>query len=387
MFKVNNVMQNTIKYKAFVLLAAVIAFSGCRKIFNLPDEKSYLSTQADYNTKSWNPRLGRTYLYNYIFNPVGSTFPMTFEIKNPHFGDGRDASDMLTQKPTLVWNNEYTGTETSLAQIEAKRHLENHPILETRGSGDLIWWYTATRDFIKPADSVVYPQNQRYFDVKMTNSGGTRTIKNLIITPYIDVPYEPSDDYNTYNGKPNTTTPGGHILVHIYASVSGIRGVTTNAYMNDPRNATTGIIYVYIRKFTDVPGGVPDPNGHRLRFKFLDKDSVAINPSKFNTTKWLDQVHGFNNAGLPGPDITATYVQYNVAYPIPVAKVPTKFTTGGVANITGGDQAHVEFSYSRIGFGNINEIGTIRQDFRIFEKGDWEIVFHFKTVNPKFDND
>ncbi len=385
MFKVNNVMQNTIKYKAFVLLAAVIAFSGCRKIFNLPDEKNYLSTQADYTQKDFKPVLGRTKQYLNIFSAVGSTFPMTFEIKNAHFGDGRDASDMLKLRPVLVWNGEYSGKETSLAQIEAKRHLEDHPILETRGNGDLIWWYNADTTLIKPADSVVYPQNQRFFDIKITNSGGTRTIKNLIITPYRDIPYDPHDDYNIIKGGKNTSTPGGKTLVHMYATISGIRGETTNQYMNDPKNATTGIVYLYIRKFTDPSGG--GVVGSRLRFKFLNKDSTEIKPIQFNTTKWIDQIHGFNSAGLPGPDITDKYVQYSVAYPIPVAIIPTKFTSGGLANTTGGDQAHVEFSYSRLGFGNVNETGKITLDFRIFEKADWEIVFHFKTVNPKFVND
>ena len=32
MFKVNNVMHKTIRYSAFVLLVAVVAFSGCKKL-------------------------------------------------------------------------------------------------------------------------------------------------------------------------------------------------------------------------------------------------------------------------------------------------------------------------------------------------------------------
>jgi hypothetical protein len=393
MFKVKNVMQNTIKYKAFVLLVAVIAFSSCRKIFNLPDEKNYLSTQATYTTMSFQPIMGRTKNYPNVFSPSGSSFPITFEIKNPRFGDGRDASDMLALKPTLVWNAEYTGKETSLAEIEAKRHLENHPILEVKSSGDIVWWYTVTSKDIKPADSVVYPQNQRFFDVKFTNSGGSRTIKGLSVTPYVEQPYTPNPDYNTITGKPNTTTPGGKIKVYSYASVSGIRGATTNQFMIDTKNANTGIVYVYIRKFTD-PTGDPAAIGHRLRFRFLDKDSVSISPNKFGATKWLDQVHGFTPAGTaPGYflyDKTGDpnkFIEYNVAYPIPLARVPSKFTSGGVANLNGGDNAHAEFSYTRVGFGGIIETGRIIQDFQIYEKGDWEIVYHFKTVNPKFDND
>jgi hypothetical protein len=392
MFKVNNVMQNTIKYKAFVLIVAAVAFSGCKKLYNLPDEKNYLSAQADYTTKDFDWILGRTTQKTNIFSSGNSSFPMTFEIKNPRFGDGKDASDMLAVKPTLVWTQEYTGKETSLAQIEAKRHLENHPMLELRGSGDIIFWYTATRDIIKPTDSVVYPQNKRYFDVKIANSGGSRFIRNLAITVKIDVPYFPANDYNQINGKPNTSTPGGSVLVRNYPSrVDGIRNAATNQFMNG-QDPNTGLVYLYIRKFVDKPGDVPAPNpaavGHRLRIKFLDKDSKEIDPHKFNATKWLDQIHGFTPDGTqPGYVITPTYVEYNVAYPIPLATIPSKFTSGGAGNTGGGNTAHAEFSFTRTGFGNVRETGTIYQDFRIFEKGDWEIVFQFATANPKFDND
>ena len=134
------------------------------------------------------------------------------------------------------------------------------------------------------------------------------------------------------------------------------------------------MVYTYIRK---VPGGT----GNSLRFKFLNKDSVAINPARFNETKWDQLVHGFNM------ERTNEYVKFEVAYPIPVARIPTRFTSGGVANTNGGSTAHVEFVYSRKGFGGAREQGVISQEFAIYEKGDWEIVFHFKTVNPKFEDE
>ncbi|TKC09180.1 DUF5007 domain-containing protein [Pedobacter frigoris] len=373
-------MQDATKYKVLILLTAVISFTGCRKVFDLPEEVDYLSTKADYNTKIFTPRLGRTSVTVNAFNPDASSFPMTFTIQNARFGDGRDASDMMAVKPTLIWASEYTGQEKTLAEIENKRRIENRPMVELRGSGDLIMWYTATRDLIKPSDSVTYPQDIRYFDVKISNSGGSRVIKNLQIIPRIDVPYEPSDDYNTINGKPNTTTPGGKVRVFNYPSISGIKGATTNVAMNDPKNPTTGRVYLYIRKFSN------DANGHRLRFKFLNKDSVAMNPLLFNETKWLEQVHGFNEAGTElGYKMTTEYVEYNVAYPIPLARIPTRFTAGGATG--SGDMAHVEFTFSRVGFGGVREFGKLSKDFKIYEKGDWEIVFHFKDINPKFDND
>jgi hypothetical protein len=373
-------MQNAIKYKALILLTAIVAFSGCRKIFDLPDEKDYLSLRADYTgDKTYRPQLGRTTTYTNIFNPDGSNFPMTFEIRNPRFGDGRDASDMLQSRPTLVWIGEYNGQEQSLAEIEAKRKIENRPMLEVRGSGDLVFWYTATRADIKPADSVPLPQDIRYIDMKITNSGGSKIIKDLAIIPRIDVPYWPDADYNQVTGKPNTQSVNSKVRVFNRPALSGITGESTN--QNIPGDqASTGLVYTYIRKFTN------DPNGHRLRIKILNRDSVPINPGLFNETKWANQVHGFNEAGTaPGYVINAQYVEYNVAYPIPLARVPTRFTSGALQG--SGDNAHLELSYSRRAFGGVRQVGTIYQDFKIYEKGDWEIVFHFKTVNPKFDNE
>lgn len=377
-------------FKVMIGAAIFMLSAGCKKSYNLPDKKSYISSQADYSTKIFSPILGRTTEYTNIFNAANSTFPMTFALLNPRYGDGRDGSDIVASKPTLIWTSPYTGKETSLAQIEAKRHLENHPMLEIAGNGDIKLWYTADRTNIKPADSVVTPQQQHYFDVKISNSAGTRIISNLSITPTIEQPYYPNADYNTITGKPNTTTPGGHTLVYNYPdTLSGIVGETTNSAMSDPRNPATGLVYLFIRKFTDQAGDSTNAaaKGHRLRIKVLDKDSVAINPAKFNATVWADQIHGFKKDGTPGGDVYQRYVEYNVAYPIPLADIPTKYTAGGVSNPAGGDKAQINLTYSRLGFGGVPQIGKITQNFQIFATGDWEIVFYFKTENPKFAND
>ena len=365
-------MQNTIKYKAFIFLSSIVVLSGCRKIFDLPEEKDYLSTKASYTTTVFEPILGRTTVFSGIFNADNSTFPMKFEIVNARYGDGRPADELFTMRDVLVWTSEYTGRETSLAEIEAKRKVEQHPVVELRSSGDLIVWNAATSDIITPRDSITYPQDIRYFDVKVTNSGGTRIFKDLSFNPYIERPYWPDNDINPFNGRPNTTTPGGKSLVHIFPSISGMVGEGTNRPL-DVNNAANGVVYTYIRKFT---GGT----GNSLRFKFLNKDSVAIDPALFNETKWDELVHGFNKV------MTEEYVQYDVAYPIPVAPIPTKYTAGGI-EADAGNEAFVRFAYSRIGFGGNREVGALTQNFKIYEKGDWEIVFHFKTVNPKFDNE
>jgi len=373
-------MQENIKYKALILLTAVVTFSGCRKIFDLPQETDYLSAKADYNTRVFRPRLGRTTISTNAFSADNSSFPMNFQILNARFGDGRDASDMLAVKPALVWISEYTGLETSLAEIDAKRKLENRPMVELRGSGDLVMWHTATRDLIKPADSVTFPQDTRYFDVKISNSGGSRIIKDLQIIPTIDIPYEPSDDYNTITGKPNTTTPAGKVRVFNYPDISNINAAVDNSNMDDARSATKGRIYMYIRKFSN------NVNGNKLRFKVLNKDSVEINPVFFNQTKWGEMIHGFNEAGTAlGFTKTDKYVEYTVAYPIPVARIPTKWTAGGING--DGNSARVELVWSRVAFGGTLRTARIAKNFKIYERGDWEIVFHFKDKNPKFEND
>jgi len=367
-------MHNILRYKVLLFLAIMIAFSGCRKIFDLPDEKDYLSTKMTYTRTEFTATLGRVNLFQGYFNADNSSFPMTLEIINPRFGDGRSAEDMLVKKPVLVWTAEYTGNEKSIAEIEAKRKTEERPIIEVRPSGDIVVWEAATSDLLKPRDSVIYPQDIRYFDVKVKNSGGTRIMKNLSIIPSIEIPYFPADDINPYSGKPNTTTPNGTNLKHNYPGIYGMKGEGTNDDLSANGGGLKGVVYTYIRK---VPGGT----GNSLRFKFLNKDSVAIDPAKFNETKWDQLIHGFNM------EKTSEYVKYEVAYPIPLARIPTRFTTGGVNNLGGGFTAHTEFIYSRNGFAGRREQGVIVQDFAIYEKGDWEIVFHFKTVNPKFEDE
>lgn len=375
-------MQNTIKYTGLVMLVTVMGFTGCRKIFDLPTEKDYLSPRADYTTKVFDWRLGRTRVHRNVFNPDGSNFPMTFEIRNARFGDGRDASDMLAPQPTLVWIGEYTGNEKSLAEIEAKRKIENRPMLEIRGNGDVLLWNTATRNLIKPLDSSEnrLSQDYRFFDVKITNSGGSKIIKDLRVDPVIEIPYWPDDDYNLITGQPRTENVNSKVLVYNTASLSGVKGPDNQDIPNDRGRPSLGLVRVYIRRFTD------DLNGNRLRIKVLNKDSVAINPDSFNETKWLEQIHGFNEAGnAPGFVKTTEYVEYKVAYPIPLAQIPTKYTNGGAMG--NGDNAQIELLYSRVGFGGRRETGRIYRDFKIYERGDWEIVIHFKFVNPKFENE
>ena len=77
--------------------------------------------------------------------------------------------------------------------------------------------------------------------------------------------------------------------------------------------------------------------------------------------------------------MTDEYVQYDVAYPIPLVNINTAFASGA--------GAHVEFRYSRGAFGGGRIAAGFDLNFRIFREGDWEIVFHFRNDFPKFEDE
>ncbi|GAA4306796.1 DUF5007 domain-containing protein [Mucilaginibacter gynuensis] len=360
-------MRTYFKKEFICLLFAVVAISsGCKKIFNLPDQKEYLSSNVNFNNKLLEPIIGRANLIG-GFNGDNSTAPITFEIINARYGDGRPVTDIFTKQPTYVWTAAYTGLETSIEEIEAKRKLEEHSIFEIRSSGEFILWPSATNELLtpRPTDSTNYPQDTRFFDVRITNSGGSTVIKDIQLRPYRERPYEPSNDFNAFTGgvAPDPKAPNNkNGRDYIRPFLNNVIGEVTDRPLES--NNDRKDVVVYIRPFT---GGT----GNSLRFKFLDKDSLAINPARFGETRWDKIVHGFNMQK------TDEYVQYDVAYPIPLVEISTVYAPGG-------SRDHAEFRYSRIGFGGLRSTSTFGIDFALYKKGDWEIVFHFKTDNPKF---
>ncbi len=359
-------MRSIFRKECVFLMVAVAGFSSCRKIFDLPNEKDYLSNNVNYSNKVFEPIIGRSNLMG-GFNGDNSTQPIKFEIINARYGNGQPVTDLFQVRPTYVWKAAYTGLEKSLEEIEAKRKLEDHPLFEVRSSGEFIMWPSATNQLITPrsADSTNFPQDTRFFDLRLTNTGGTTVIRDFEVRPFRERPYEPSEDFNIYSGKPaphpkrpyDTTSRN-----YIRPFLNGVIGDVSekNLESNDDKND----VVVYIRPFT---GG----NGHSLRFKFLNTDSIPMRPSLFNETKWADIVHGFN---MQKND---EYVQYDVAYPIPLVNIVTKYAPGG-------SRDHAEFAYSRVGFGGERVVARFGIDFAIYQPGDWEIVFHFKKENPKF---
>ncbi len=360
--------------KSIRLLAVFIGsygmFSACSKMYDLPEDRDFMSDNINYTNKIIEPILGRDNIFTTL-QADNSTLPMKFEIVNARYGDGAPVTDLFTKAKTYEWIEQYDGLEKSLEEIEAKRRLVEKPVFEVDSNGRLIMWASATNAIIKPrpVDTVLKTQDIRFFDLKIQNSGGTQIIKDFQVIPWRQRDYYPDTDINPYTGgkapdpqRPKDTTKQDYILPSsISEDVIG-----ENSELRLVNNNEQKDIVVYIRPFT---GG----KGNSLRFKFLGADGNFINPLKFNETKWDLLVHGFNKVENP------EYIQYDVAYPIPLNGYKTDYAEGGVAK--------VNFLYSRIGFGGTRKIGQIGLNFRIYKEGDWEIVFHFRNENPKFEDD
>lgn len=350
------------------IVLALLVFPSCKKLYDLPDAKEYLSKNINYDNKIIEPVLGRYNIHG-GFKSDNSSFPLKFEIVNPRYGDGRVVTDLFQKKQTYVWTQIYDGLEKSLEEIEAKRKLEEHPLFEVRSSGEFILWASSSNDLItpRPSDSTNLAQDTRFFDLKVSNSGGTILLKDFQVRPWRQRDYSPDNDINPYTGginrdplALNDPTKRDYIRPRLDNVIGErtLKALVSNDNIKD--------VVVYIRRFE---GG----NGHNLRFKFLNTDSVPINPSVFNETKWDLLVHGFNR------QTTTEYVQYDVAYPIPLTSIGTQYTSGG--------NARAEIKYSRRGFGGGVTTAMLGLDFKIFPVGDWEIVFHFKNDNPKFEDE
>ncbi|WP_316794519.1 DUF5007 domain-containing protein [Pedobacter frigoris] len=337
--------NNKYTLKLFLLLlSGVISLSSCRK--NLPDERQSIAKDSKYTQLVYQPVLGRNTLYANVFQYGNSSRPLNFKIVNMRTFTNEAAPELTNNYPVLVWKKIYDGTEKSLAEIEAKRVLENHPLFEIRPhSGEFMMWAAANSNMIK-----AQPDSGYVFDVEMSNSGGRTYFQNLRLRPLRERSYEPSNlDPVTGQGTSVSVNPSA-------VSIVGERG----------QPMSTRDVQVLFKR---------TGNGNSLAFKFIDTLSNPINPDKFATTDWPNLVHGFNMVK------DANQVKYQVAYPIPCTPYPSKYTSPS------GDQARVVFRFERLGFGGVLQKHSLIFNFNIFQKGDWEITFWFTRDKPKFEND
>ena len=329
----------------FAITIGVAILSACRK--NLPTERLSIANDSQYTQYAYEPVLGRNTLFTNNFQYGNSSRPLNFKIVNMRTFTGEDATELTNNYPVMVWKTAYDGTEKSVAEIDAKRKIENHPLFEVRpNSGEFIMWAAANSNMIK-----AQPDSGYVFDVEMSNSGGRKYYQNFRLRPLRERPYEPSNlDPVTGQGTSISVNPTS-------VSITGERGQPLN---------TRDDVQVLFKKAG---------NGNSITFKFVDTLSNPISPDMFDETDWKNLIHGFNMVK------TATQVKYDVAYPIPCSSYPTRYTT------LSGEQARVVFRFSRQAFGNVLQQNHLAFNFNIYEKGDWEITFWFKRDKPKFDND
>lgn len=334
------------------LILILLLFISCRKW--APDDLDYLSARAVYNQTVFAPIMGRTTLYSQIFNTDNSSTPIQFKILNVRIKKtGEAVTDLDQTVDALVWKQAYTGYETSLDEINAKRTIEKHTVWEIRPeSGDFVLWSaTGLR---------AQPDSGYLFDVEATNSGGKNVYKDMSLMPLSEQPYSPYE-YDPVTGLqkatyPNTNDSSIFVLQYNHPGISNITNDDNNLDLKSDS----------VRVLFHKAG-----NGHSVTFKFMDKDSLPIDPAQFNLTPWDSLMHGFDIQR------TTTGVTYQVAYPIPLMRYKTRFTNGD------GSQAYVKFSFTRVGFGNLRETGSMDLSFNIYQEGDWEIIFYFRN-NPRF---
>lgn len=337
-----------LSFLAVAVLSMAILFTACKK--NIPDVRLSLADDMQFTNKQYQPVLGRNNVFADNFTIGSSSIPLDFKIVNMRRFTGEPAPELTDFFPVQVWKSAYDGTEKSLAEIEAKRTIENHQLFEIRQhSGQFVMWAKANSSFVR-----AQPDSGYVFDVEVSNSGGRKYFKDFKLRPFKERAFEPST-INETNGQ--STAVGGS------ANLSNIRGERTGRFLFSNQSD----VVVLFNKKSDA--------GNSLTFKFVDTLFNPINPDKFNTTQWPTLVHGFDMVK------DNEKVTYKVAYPIPLAVYPTKYTIGN------GIQARSTFRYERQGFGNVKELAQISLDYAIYEKGDWEIIIWFKTERPKFTND
>ena len=332
----------------FVALLSFVSLSSCDKF--LPTDRDSLEKEAHFTQLEYYPILGR---YNWIkdnFSTANSSVPIKFKLSNVRRFDGEPAVELTQQYPVKVWKKEYTGDEKSIEEIEAKRATEYHQLLEIgESNGSIIFWPAGRSSFVKNQ-----PDSGYLFDVEASNSGGRKFFKDLKLKPLKERPYEPNN-------------------------INSISGLITNAYVKP--SLLSGLIgdrtgaNIYDVNISLVKDESSSKGGKTLTFRFIDSLGNAINPAKFNNTKWETLVHGFNMQK------TDQYVRYTVAYPIPLTEKPTLFT-----NVTG-NRARINIGYNRLGKGQVLTTANMMFDFSIFEDGDWDIIFYFPTESPKFEDE
>lgn len=342
--------------KTFVSYTFLIPFllgawmiTSCNSL--IPEDLDALGEDVNYITTEFAPTLGRnTNFEGAIIVGNTSSLPLDFKILNVRTVDGDPATELTDKFPIKVWKKAYTGEETSLAEIEAKREIQYRSILEVeKNSGNILMWNFGKSDWIR-----TQPDSCYLFDMEISNSGGRKYARRMRLKPLKERPYEPSQ-YDPVTGlSPNAALSPSRI--------QSLYGEKTDAFLFNIQT------FVFKDTKNTSPGG-------SLTISVLDSMNNPIDVQRFKDTKWEEMLHGFDPVFKDGK------VTYQIAYPIPLINYPTKYTTPD------GSMAHIDLQFNRIGFGGFLDQARLGFDFAIYEEGHWEIQFRFRGESPKFDNE
>lgn len=346
--------SNRIHFTCLALLVLFIGMTaGCYKS-GLPEVKDYLSKDMTFKQTSFLVNLERSNVFTQVFNADYSTEPLTFKIQNVRHFDGSPAPELSASSRAMYWDDYFTGKESSIAEIDKKRHAENRPLLDIREhSGEVFFWNTDSTK-VKPG---IY-----FFDVNVSNKVGSHLFEKLILNVRLPHPYEPFE-FDDSTGLRLPDAEGG--ILH----PSTMNGAVDELERSLPADS----VNVYFHK--------KGTQKNSVTFKFYDQDSLPISLTNYNMTEWDslrftsattgDFVYPFAfNRQFSADSMSVTY---DVTNPFPV-----------LADV-GSDKASISFKYNRVSFGQrVNS--SIGLTFALFEPGQWEIVFKYK-LNPKFEDD
>jgi hypothetical protein len=162
--------------KLALTVLVVVALSACNTI---PD--GYIADTIVYTKNPFNVDAGGT-TYSESPNLAGSSYPLKFELIDIRNEKGEVDSSIIKHRDLSVWTSAYDPvTDTTLALIQKKRKiLPNQPTMQLlEASGQLL--FTAATSQVTPGKYTL--------SMKMSNSAGTRILKDVVTVNLRNNPY------------------------------------------------------------------------------------------------------------------------------------------------------------------------------------------------------
>ncbi|MET7000257.1 DUF5007 domain-containing protein [Chitinophaga defluvii] len=163
------------KYIMIVLCAGFL-LSACYKY---KGNDGYLSDLVEYPSINLTANLGETF----VSDPMqvdGSTRPLEFSIAGIYDADRNPVALLSKEVDTKIWALPYTGTEETLAEMQAKTIAVKRRVLDIDTlSGSLVVYPEAAGLNIPTGKTF-------YVDVAVTNGGGQRIVKNAAALTFTD---------------------------------------------------------------------------------------------------------------------------------------------------------------------------------------------------------